>query len=189
MQNPRFIVYTGGMFSGKSSKMLTDLDRCKYQKKEFVVFKPKMDGRYSDVKVVTHSGFSVPAYVVETGADIIEQVLTMDSSPQVVAVDEAFMIPGVADVLILLYRQGIDIIVSSLDLSATGKPFHEMEKILPWATHVEKCCAVCVVCGRDAHFTHRKQVTGDEILVGGDELYEPRCWMHHVIINNSEKVQ
>lgn len=189
MQNPRFIVYTGGMFSGKSSKMLAYLDRCKYQKKDFVIFKPKLDSRYSDVNVVTHTGFSAPANVVESGEDIIEHLLAMAHPPRVVAVDEAFMIPGVAEVLVLLYRQGIDIVVSSLDLSATGKPFAEVEKILPWATHVEKCAAVCVVCGHDAHFTHRKQVTGDEILVGGEELYEPRCWAHHIIINTSEKVQ
>lgn len=184
MQNPRFIVYTGGMFSGKSSKMLAYLDRCKYQKKDYVVFKPKMDGRYSDVNVVTHTGFSVPAIIVETGGDIIEHLLQMETPPRVVAVDEAFMIPGVADVLILLYRQGIDIVVSSLDLSATGKAFAEMERMLPWATAVEKCAAVCVVCGHDAHFTHRKQTTVDEILVGGDELYEPRCAIHHPFIMN-----
>ena len=58
--------------------------------------------------------------------------------------------------------------------------------MLPWATKIEKCPAVCPVCGRDAYYTYKKNDDGEEIAVGGAELYEPRCFEHHPIMNKRE---
>ena len=95
------------------------------------------------------------------------------------------LIDGVSSVLIELFKKGKTVIVSSLDLSATLKPFEEVEKLLPWATKVKKCPAVCVVCGRDAFYTYKKNKDLSEIAVGGSDLYEPRCWHHHDITSNN----
>jgi thymidine kinase len=187
-QNPSLTVYVGPMFSSKTTKLLSSLERFKLQKKNIVVFKPAMDDRYSEGEVVSHSGWKHPAITVKEGADILQVLADADDSPDVVAVDEAFMIPGVAEVLTWLYRSGISVVVSTLDLSYSGKPFGEVEKLLPWATRVEKCAAVCTECGRDAFYTHKKQVTGEEIEVGGSELYEPRCFRHHLAIDNRTQV-
>lgn len=166
------------MFSSKTSSLLALLEKYKYQHKKIVVFKPRIDDRYSVSEVVTHSGWKVPAVCVKSGAEILEYLTNLDMAPQIVAVDEAFMIPGSADTLVWLYTFGFTVVVSSLEMSSTGKPFTEIEKMLPWATHVQKCTAVCTVCSRDAHFTHKKQIGGEEIEVGGSELYEPRCAQH-----------
>lgn len=178
MSNPEFLIFCGPMFSSKTSSLLALLEKYKYQHKKIVVFKPKIDDRYSVSEVVTHSGWKVPAICVKTGAEILEYLTNMEVSPQIVAVDEAFMIPGSSDTLIWLYTFGFTVVVSSLEMSSAGKPFIEIEKMLPWATHIQKCTAVCTVCGRDARFTHKKQVGGEEIEVGGAELYEPRCAQH-----------
>lgn len=188
-QNPILTVYTGPMFSSKTTKLLSSLERFKLQHKRIMVFKPSIDDRYSSSDVVSHSGWRWPAITVKEGADILEVLAAAGVRPDVIAVDEAFMIPGVSDVLIWLYRTGISVVVSSLDLGYQAKPFKEIEKLLPWATHVEKCAAVCTECGRDAFYTHKKQVTSDEeIQVGGSELYEPRCFRHHLGIDNRPKI-
>ena len=183
---PTFTVYTGPMFSAKTTSLLSSLDRFKYQGKKIVAFKPQLDDRYSNDDISTHSGWKTPAICVKTGRDILEKLAEQNGNPNVIAVDEAFMIPGVADVLIWLYRRGYTIVVSSLDLSAGGKPFEEIEKMLPWATKVEKLCAVCVVCNKDAFYTYKKQLGGDEIEVGGSELYEPRCLKCHPFIADDD---
>ena len=188
MNNPEFIVYTGPMFGSKTSRLLATLEKYKYQKKKVAVFKPDIDDRYSASEIVTHSGWKTPAVCVKTGADVLEYLTDANDSPQVVAVDEAFMIPGIAESLIFLFKNGFTVVVSSLEMSASGKPFHEIEKMLVWATHVEKCTAVCTVCGRDAHYTHKKQVGGDEIEVGGSELYEPRCFSHFPTIDSRSRI-
>ena len=56
--------------------------------------------------------------------------------------------------------------------------------MLPWATKIEKCPAVCTICGKDAFYTYRKVDSLSEIEVGGSELYEPRCWGHHPNFSN-----
>jgi thymidine kinase len=184
--NQTFTIYTGPMFSAKTTSLLSTLDRYKYQGKKLVAFKPRLDDRYSAENISTHGGWKIPAVCVKTGSDILEKLADLDFNPQVIAVDEAFMISGVAEVLIWLYRSGYTIVVSSLDLSATGKPFDEVEKMLPWATKIEKLSAVCVVCNKDAFYTYKKQTGGDEIEVGGCELYEPRCSRCHPLITNPE---
>jgi thymidine kinase len=166
--------------------MLMELERYRYQHKKVAVFKPQIDTRYSNTDIVTHGGWSHSAICVSKGADILQHMLNAENDVSVVAVDEAFMIPGIADVLVFLYQSGFSIVVSSLDIAANGKPFPEIVQMLPWATTIVKCTAVCTVCGRDAHFTYKKQEGGDELTVevGGSDLYEPRCFYHFPVILN-----
>jgi len=182
--NPTLTVYCGPMFSSKTTRLLGDLERFTLQRKRCAVFKPSLDDRYSNDEIVSHAGWRHPALTVKAGADVLDALALSDEMPQVVFVDEAFMLPGIADVVIWLYRSGISVVVSTLDMSYAGKPFPEVVKLLPWATRVEKCSAVCTQCGADAFYTHKKQVTGEEIEVGGAELYEPRCFRHHVAIDS-----
>ena len=89
---PELIVYTGPMFGSKTTKMLTVLERASYQKKKVIAFKPKMDDRYDEGKIVTHAGLSFEAHNVRTGKEIIK----MSKDYDVVGVDESFMIEGSA---------------------------------------------------------------------------------------------
>lgn len=178
--NPEFTAFLGPMFSSKTSQMLMTLERYKYQKKRIVVFKPTSDNRYDPDHVVTHAGWKIEAVKIDDGQSLLAHLKSLDKMPNVIAVDELFMIDGIADVLIWLYRKlGITIVVSSLDLSFSCAQFNEVKKIMPWATKIEKCSAVCAVCGAEARFTHKKNVSNEELEIGGSELYEPRCWQHH----------
>ena len=107
-----------------------------------------------------------------------------EQSPEVIAVDEAFMIDGCADALIEIFMRGISVYVSSIELSANLKSFPEIEKMMPFATRVEKCTAVCVSCGDDAALTHRRIPSLEEISVGGSDTYEPMCWSCHPLVNS-----
>lgn len=184
--NPEFTVFCGPMFSSKTTRLLSELERYKYQGKRVAVFKPGIDDRYNKSSIVSHSGWEHNAVSVASGADILGVLKDFDAMPDVVAVDEGFMIPNLADTLVWLFQRGISIVVSTLELGANGKPFAETRDILVWATRVEKCKAVCTVCGADAAYTHKKLVNDDEIEIGGAELYEPRCFSHHVSINKKE---
>ena len=175
------IVYTGPMFGSKTTKMLTVLERSSFQKKKVIAFKPKMDARYSEGEIVTHAGLRFVAQNVQDGSEILE----MSKDYDVVGVDEAFMIDGSAAALIELYKLGKKVVVSSIQLSASGKVFKEVSDILPWATKIEVCPAVCVSCGNDAFYTVRKLRGSSEIEVGGAETYEPRCDVCTPFINQT----
>ena len=182
INDPEFIIFTGPMFGSKTTRLLATVDRYKYQNKKIVAFKPAMDIRYSKSEISTHSGGRLTAIGVKSGDDMIEYISNMDQNCDVIAVDEAFMIEKCAKALIYLFREGKNIIVSSLQLSATGKVFEEVRDIMPWATKIEVCPAVCPITGRDAYYTHRK-FKGNEITVGGSDLYEPRSWEYHDFMN------
>lgn len=162
------------MFGGKTSRMLASLERAKYRKKKIVLFKPTADDRYAASKVRTHGGSSWPAIQVSTGAELLE----LAGEYEVVALDEAFMVPGSAAAMIELFRQGKNVYVSSIQLSSNAEPFEEVMRMMPWATRVEVCPAVCPVSGTDAYYTIAKVEGLDEVHVGGAEVYEPRAFEH-----------
>ena len=182
---PEFIIFTGPMFGSKTTRLIATLDRFRYQNREILAFKPSLDERYSESSICTHNGGKINAHIVKVGEDII-RIINDTGDVDVIAVDEAFMIEGIAKILLQLFRQGKTIVVSSLQLSASGNVFEEMRDMMPWATKIEICPAVCTVTGLDAYYTHRKFKEMKEITVGGSDLYEPRCWFHHSFMNQSD---
>jgi thymidine kinase len=120
---------------------------------------------------------------VKSGEEIKKVVETLEKKIDVIAVDEAFMIEGSAESLIELFKTGYTVVISSLQLSASGNVFTEIRDMLPWATKIEVCPAVCPVTGRDAYYTQRKVEGLEEITVGGADLYEPRCWEMYTYVN------
>jgi thymidine kinase len=181
---PEFVLYTGCMYSGKTSRAILEAQNHVYRGRQVLAYKPKIDDRFSKTEITTHSGMvSLSAVTVETGKDMIGhliQIENLEAKNTTVVVDEVFMISGVSDELIWLYRNGFSILVSSLDMSSGLVPFEEVTKIMPWTTRVEKCTAVCNVCKQPAHYTYRKPgADQDEILVGGVETYEARCSICH----------
>jgi len=177
---PTFTIFCGPMMSSKTTRLLAAIDRFRFQNLKVVAFKPKLDRRYTPEEISTHNGGKISAVLVSSGDEILRHAEL--TNPDVVAVDEAFMIDGSADAVIQLFRQGVTIVVSSIEMSATCNVFTEMEKMLPWATRIEKCAAVCLICGEDAFYTQKKIADLAEIAVGGSELYEPRCWHHHSVV-------
>lgn len=183
--DPEYIVFCGPMFSGKTSALIQTLDRLQRKGREVVAFKPVIDNRYATNSIVTHNSKEWPSVPVGEGNHILEYLAESDTKPDVIAVDEAFMIKGIADVLEFLFTQGATIIVSTLDMSYKCEPFAEVRKMLPIATRVEKLAAVCAVTGGDARYTYRKGDDDNIISIGGGEMYEPRCWSAHPWINGT----
>jgi thymidine kinase len=183
-------MFVGAMFSSKTTRLMGAVDRYKYQNRNVIAFKPRVDNRYNESEITTHNGGKIDAIIVENAEDIYQHLAESDEIYDVVAVDEAFMIEGIADVLLWLFSKGVTVIVSSLDLSASCKPFDEIQEMMPWATHIEKCPAVCPVkeCGQDAYYTYKKTPGGPELEVGGAEMYEPRCYQHYSLLNKRDAI-
>jgi len=179
IRDPELIIFTGPMFGSKTTKMLSALERCLHQNRKVIAFKPKMDDRYAEGEICTHAGLRFPALNVQTGAEILEGASHYD----VIGVDEAFMIDGSASALLQLFKMGKTVVVSSIQISASGFVFEEIRDLMPWATKIQVCPAVCVKTGKDAFYTVRKVENLAEIEVGGADMYEPRAWSHTMFMN------
>ena len=172
-----FRMYVGPMFGGKTTRMLSQLERYEYQGIDTIVFKPQIDGRFG-VDVVTHTGQARECLLVNSGFQIEQMVsATLGSDPCVIAVDEAFMIHGSGDALVNLFRRGHSILVASLQLSSDGTPYEEVQKLFPYATYVAVCPAVDPISKQDAFYTEKYGGRKDHgIEVCGAEMYRPRDW-------------
>ena len=176
--NNEFRMYVGPMFGGKTTRMLSQMERYRYQDEDTYLFKPTIDRRYDKKSVVTHTGIKSDAILVSSGQSICKTMIGLvGDNPSVIAVDEAFMIPGSGEALVWLFHRGHTILVSSLQLSSDGSPYDEVSKMFPYATHVEVCPAVDPISKRDAYYTEKFGGRSDHgIEVGGAEMYRPRDW-------------
>jgi len=165
-------VICGSMFSGKTEELIRRLKRAQYAKQIVEIFKPAVDTRYDDVKVVSHDSNSIHSTPVPSSANI----LLLASDVQVVGIDEAqFFDNGLADVCNQLADSGVRVIVAGLDMDFRGKPFGPMPALLTIAEHVTKVHAICMRCGNLANHSHRITSESSLVLLGETNNYEPLC--------------
>lgn len=171
-------VITGCMFSGKTEELIRRLRRAKIAKLNVIVFKPKIDVRYSKEEIVSHSEQTLPSIIVESAIEI----LPLAETAQVIGIDEAqFFSNDLVDICEELANKGKRVIVAGLDQDYKGKPFEPIPHLLASAEYITKTLAICVECGNPADRTQRKVSNKDRVLVGASDAYEARCRKCHYI--------
>lgn len=185
-------VISGCMFAGKTEELIRRINVLSYAKKNIIVFKPKIDNRYSDTEIVSHSGVKVPCLVIEKAQEILNRI---KSDTDVVAIDEVqFFDQEVVCVCEYLADKGIRVIVAGLDKDFRGEPFGIMPELLTRAEFVTKLTSVCTKCGAPATRTQRlvngKPASFNDsiVLVGAVEHYEPRCRHCHEVFDKPNKI-
>lgn len=178
-------VICGPMFAGKTEEVIRRVVRFEIAKKQVQIFKPEIDKRYNAVMINSHSGSSKRALVI-TRAEAILGVIGLDTA--VVVIDEVqFFDSAIVKVCRNLANRGMRVIAAGLDLDFRGEPFGPMPFLLAEAEIVVKLSAVCMSCGGEAHFTQRLfdgnpvPYKSEQILVGGQDFYEPRCRECHEV--------
>jgi len=166
-------VVCGSMFSGKTEELLRRIKRARFARLPTVVFKPKVDDRYDEVKVVTHEGISTEAVPIASANEMLSLV---GPNVAVVGVDEVqFFDDAVVDVIEELANRGARVICAGLDQDYKGLPFGPMPRLLAIAEYVTKLHAVCVRCGAEASRSQRLVAMEGQLFVGGAAAYEARC--------------
>ena len=113
-------VITGSMFSGKTEELIRRLKRANFANLKVEIFKPVIDTRYSESKVVSHDSNAIVSTQVESASNI----LLMANNVDVVGIDEAqFFDNGLVEVCNRLADRGIRVIVTGLDMDFKGNPF------------------------------------------------------------------
>lgn len=170
-------VVCGPMFSGKTEELIRRVKRAQIARQRVQIFKPKIDDRYHEENVVSHSAQSIQAKPIDKSTDILEHLY---DSTRVVAIDEVqFFDEDLIPVVKKLVRRGIRVILAGLDQDYKGVPFGPIPHLMAIADRVDKVQAICTVCGGPATKTFRKSLEDKEqVLVGETDLYEARCGNH-----------
>lgn len=188
----RLVVICGAMWSGKTEELMSLINVAKVALLKILVFKHIYDRRSEDM--LNSRGRpteEIKATPINDPADILKAVLL--NKPALVAIDEIQFFPKqpMADVVKNLLKQGIQVLVSGLDMDFKGEPFGEcMPYLLSIADEVVKRKAVCKVCHEwNATLTQRlvdgKPARKSDPLVLVDDgrvhdvIYEPRCRKCH----------
>ncbi len=175
-------VITGCMFSGKTEELIRRLRRAQIAKQNVVIFKPKIDNRYSANSIVSHNEQSLPSIIISEA----EEIFHLSNDAQVIGIDEAqFFDEKLVEVCNQLANTGKRIIVSGLDQDYRGIPFDPMPGLLATAEYITKQLAICVVCGNPADKTQRKTLSSERVVVGAADIYEARCRKCHYIPNEN----
>jgi len=166
-------VICGSMFSGKTEELIRRLRRAQIARQRVQIFKPKIDERYSQDHLVSHSEMRLKSEVVSSADEILQKI---DWRAEVIGVDEAqFFDSKLVQVCNQLADLGKRVGVAGLDKDYLGKPFEPMPQLMAIAEYIEKTLAICMKCGNPANYTQRLVDSSDRVLVGATGTYEARC--------------
>jgi thymidine kinase len=166
-------VICGSMFSGKTEELIRRLRRAQIAKQRVQIFKPRIDERYSQDHLVSHSEMRLKSEPVSSADEILQKV---DWRAEVIGIDEAQFFDGkLVQVCNQLADLGKRVVVAGLDKDYLGKPFEPMPQLMAVAEYIEKTLAICMKCGNPANYTQRLVDSSDRVLLGATGTYEARC--------------
>ncbi len=165
-------VICGSMFSGKTEELIRRLKRAKIANQKVEIFKPKVDTRYDDAKVVSHDANSILSVPIEHSSKLLE----LTDGINVIGIDEAqFFDEELPEVCQQLALRGNRVIIAGLDMDYKGKPFGPMPNLLAVAEYITKVHAICQHCGNLATHSYRISSEGETVVLGEKDRYEARC--------------
>lgn len=180
-------IICGPMFAGKTEELLRILNRLKYAKVEYIVFKPLIDSR-SKNSISSRNGQTENAIEIKSPSEILDFILKSEKKYQLIAIDEAqFLDQEIIDVCLTLANNDFHVIVTGLDKNFKGEPFGYIPQLMVYANKITKLSAICTQCGCEAHYSQRlisgvpANYNSDLILIGDTENYEARCLNHFIV--------
>ena len=166
-------VICGSMFSGKSEELIRRLRRAEIARQKVQVFKPRIDDRFDEDHIVSHSRQRISSQRVTTSAELYAAV---EPGTRVVGIDEAqFYDDGLLDVCQRLASEGRRVIIAGLDQDYLGRPFEPIPQLLAVAEYITKTLAICIQCGAPANHSQRLIASEERVVVGAEDVYEARC--------------
>ena len=162
--------FTGPMFSGKTSPLLTVFFNM-WNKKNIMCFKPKMNTRDDGIKS-KNIRENVPAIEIE---DLSEIPTHLKKNTRTIFIDEANFLTGDVSILTdLNINKNVDIYIAGLNMTSEQKPFGIMPNILAISDYIEISKSYCTICNREASYTYFEGNKNDDIVVG-DSGYISLC--------------
>lgn len=202
----KIVVYTGPMFSGKTTFLLSELEAARISgeirnRNSYLAIKPLIDERYSKFEfdeelgvyigsIRSHGGNSIKCYGVkyfEEIYDLVKKIEERDGKVEIIGIDELNLFyynhdRYVLEILeYLSYGKNARVFCAGLDTDYRGEPFPPIPQIMSIADEVYKRRAVCKVCGSlDATRTQRLDLIG--IDKDGKPIYVPSHYDAETII-------
>jgi thymidine kinase len=164
------------MFSSKTETLISYARRYILAKKNVVLIKYLHDKRYSVEEICSHNKTSIKAtFVTDNLTSLLEEKELKEA--HVVLIDEGQFFNDADTICDYLATMGKIVIVACLNGNYKREPFPIVSILISQAEEIICQKAVCSLCGEDGHFTKKLASDNHTILIGGSEIYTPRCRM------------
>lgn len=176
----------GQMNASKSIQLLTVAHNYEEQGKRVTLFTPEIDVRFGHGRIASRVGIAKDANVVNSDTDLFEVVSS--DPPDCVLVDEVQFIGAhhVRQLARVVDHLGVPVIMYGLLKDYRNEFFEGSQAAILWADQIEEIKTICAHrdCNRKATMilkvkAGRPVYTGEQIEVGGNELYRSVCRKHY----------
>jgi thymidine kinase len=187
-------IILGGMYAGKTSRLVEIYKQCKFCNIPVVVINHSIDTRYdTDVEDVlsTHDKVKIPCIKTEKLFDVwyrnkildkdhenirkIKDMFELGTS-EVILINEGQFFPDLEEFVKKLLDDGKKIYVCGLDGDFERKKFGQILDLIPLCDKVTKLTSLCSICknGTPGIFSKRITTEKEQTVVGSDN-YIPVC--------------
>ena len=165
----------GPMFSGKTTRLISKIERFLIAKKKVVAIKWKGDTRYTDEpRIMTHSGLSCACIPADNND--LEHIYSQISDYDIICIDEGSFFKNIVKFSEFLANNGHKVVIASLVGTFERKGFNDILNLIPKCENIEMLHAICMKCHCDgAAFTKRIIDNGKVEIVGGTDTYKSVC--------------
>ena len=170
----------GPMFSGKSTKLINEINTLKMYKKNILIINSNKDIRVQHNFIKTHNDIQYKAIKLneldESKISIIIQKY------DTVCIDEAQFFSNLIPFIKNLLQYNIHIIVTGLNGDTNQNKFGYIIDLIPLANKIDKLSGICTICNNgtpgDFSILKKNKQKKEQILVGGDDMYQCVCRKH-----------
>ena len=171
-----FTLIFGCMFAGKTTRLIGLYNESQIDINEKIAVKPLIDNRYQAHSINSHGGLQLIGHRISKAEEIYPLINELTKE---VYIDEIqFMGPMILDVIGELLSNNIKVVAAGLDKDYLNNDFGPMPILKKLATTHIQVSAKCKVCNQKADYTFRNIESDELILVGHNNIYEPRCLEH-----------
>lgn len=180
MSNGFLHIIFGPMFSGKSTKLINEINNLKMYKKNILIINSIKDNRVDNNYIKTHNNTKYEAIKVK---DLdLSKINNIVKKYDTICIDEAQFFENLVSFVTVLLQYDIYIIVAGLNGDANQRKFGYILDLIPLVNKIDKLSGICTECndGTPGDFTRLKpnKKKENQILVGAEDIYECVCRKH-----------
>ena len=177
---------TGPMYSGKTSSMLTDIERKAYGF-PCVIIKYAKDVRYGTVDQITsHNTRTISSRPKTEASESIRIIaasklsdVVLYESEKNVGLDEGQFYPDLKDGVVAWLKEGRNVFVAALNSDYKRVMFPTLVSVFPYFKKVRLHTAICMFCHKEeAQYSKcivPEKMKGVKEYIGGIESYKSCC--------------
>ncbi|WP_282708857.1 thymidine kinase [Ligilactobacillus sp. Marseille-Q7487] len=176
----------GAMNSGKTIEILKVAHNYEEQDKDVLIFTSGVDNRAGIGYVASRIGMKRKAIPIFAQTDVFSCVKQSQTKVACVLIDEAQFLNKhhILQLTKIVDELNIPVMAFGLKNDFRNELFEGSKYLLLYADKIEEMKTICWFCGKKATMNLRLQdgkpvYTGEQVQIGGNEMYFPTCRKHY----------